>query len=452
MYGLLQATFVLVDMPDVLLPSFVHHLKQLQNIADSPNFAFASHIAPQTSALAQLVNPPPAYAAFEDFEYNLKDLSIKSEGSRQHSFSMRPLRFDNNVAQRFQTLEALKEHTTLDDGQAAALVESLSHGLAFTQGPPGTGKTFLGVSLAQVILASQDKSDPRPILAVCTTNHALDTFLEDLLKKGVSRIARVGGGSKEEWTKQYLLRTLSKGMKRTGHEATRLRESRTQVDNLAREGVSWCEALSNDIPGWSALKDHLRSHYMSIFHHFASLEAFDGSTTDLRRARRAAGFAYEYWSMGGDLKDIDQLLEVFSTLLGNNEPIWDQESSEDYIKDRLFAEIKRNVIQAVAMTEGSQIWSLSMEERRSLLAKWMAELDRRNICDAIVETHRRHRAAMNRKSDAYSAIDARCLAQRKYTWFQSESIADLVLQNRSSDSLQRPVRATGRYLINSLYV
>lgn len=68
--------------------------------------------------------------------------------------------------------------------------------------PTGTGKTFLGVFLAQVILSSTSEN----ILCVCYTNHALDSFLEDMLEKGVTDMVRIGGGSKSPKLERYQLR------------------------------------------------------------------------------------------------------------------------------------------------------------------------------------------------------------------------------------------------------
>lgn len=45
-----------------------------------------------------------------------------------------------------------------------------------------------------------------PLLVVCFTNHALDSFLEGLLEGGVTdSIVRVGGGSKSERLAAYNL-------------------------------------------------------------------------------------------------------------------------------------------------------------------------------------------------------------------------------------------------------
>lgn len=136
---------------------------------------------------------------------------------------------ENSDVQRIW-LQELREKTTLDEGQAIALCENLNRGLAFTQGPPGTGKTYLGAALAQVILASQSKATQKPILTVCMTNHALDSFLEDLLKDGITKVARLGGGSKEDWTKSHLLRGLSSKMKLTQIELNNLRSRRLRLE------------------------------------------------------------------------------------------------------------------------------------------------------------------------------------------------------------------------------
>lgn len=91
-------------------------------------------------------------------------------------------------------------------------------------GPPGTGKTFLGAALVRVLLASF--TDPKPIVVVCMTNHAVDSFLEELLKVGVKKIARVGGGSKERWIKDHLISELSGKMKGKGTDRKKMSRER----------------------------------------------------------------------------------------------------------------------------------------------------------------------------------------------------------------------------------
>lgn len=61
--------------------------------------------------------------------------------------------------------------------------------VAVIQGPPGTGKTFIGrmittTALSAPILTGSFTRPPR-ILVLCYTNHALDSFLEDLMDAGL---------------------------------------------------------------------------------------------------------------------------------------------------------------------------------------------------------------------------------------------------------------------------
>ena len=53
---------------------------------------------------------------------------------------------------------------------------------------PGTGKTFLGVRITEMLLHNRSVWCPlneqsTPILMICHTNHALDQFLELIIKR-----------------------------------------------------------------------------------------------------------------------------------------------------------------------------------------------------------------------------------------------------------------------------
>ena len=53
---------------------------------------------------------------------------------------------------------------------------------------PGTGKTFLGVRITEMLLHNRSvwcplKEQSTPILMICHTNHALDQFLEFIIKR-----------------------------------------------------------------------------------------------------------------------------------------------------------------------------------------------------------------------------------------------------------------------------
>ena len=205
--------FVLVEFPRALYAGFYWFLKRLQEM-DPLDIAFASQIAPLMPTRIPGEQPqghrgqshsptimPPAYVTRDGFSLDLTCVTNKDvhfPPSALHSVS-RPLLID-----------FLRRETTLDDGQAAAFAESLSRELAFTQGPPGTGKTYLGIALARSILASRLRQSLKPILVVCLTNHALDSFLGGLIDAGETSIARVGGRSREEWAKKYSLPSIAR--------------------------------------------------------------------------------------------------------------------------------------------------------------------------------------------------------------------------------------------------
>ena len=134
MHGLIKASFVLVDLPGVLLAGFALHLDRLQKLAVAPDFAFASQIAPQDYS-GHIEIQPPSYASGGDFKYNLQELQTKQNDGTP--LSIRPIRSDSRNEDLCMTLQALKTQTSLDEGQAVALYENLSRELGMTQGPPG---------------------------------------------------------------------------------------------------------------------------------------------------------------------------------------------------------------------------------------------------------------------------------------------------------------------------
>lgn len=68
----------------------------------------------------------------------------------------------------------------------------------------GTGKTYIGL---RIIEALPTNTKQIPILIVCYTNHALDQFLEGILKfcTGYNELIRIGGNSQCEALKMYNL-------------------------------------------------------------------------------------------------------------------------------------------------------------------------------------------------------------------------------------------------------
>mmetsp|Transcript_38839 Transcript_38839/g.91391 ORF Transcript_38839/g.91391 Transcript_38839/m.91391 type:complete len:1568 (+) Transcript_38839:638-5341(+) len=103
--------------------------------------------------------------------------------------------------------ESLRTTLDLDPSQLDAIQHALTHQLALIQGPPGTGKTWVGLKIVQAILDNTKTTRHSPILVVCYTNHALDQFLEGIMRF-CERIARIGSRSKSDLMKQRNLKEL----------------------------------------------------------------------------------------------------------------------------------------------------------------------------------------------------------------------------------------------------
>ena len=79
-----------------------------------------------------------------------------------------------------------EDEIELDQSQLDAIQMALTQEIAVIQGPPGTGKTYIGLRIVEALLRNRSIWDPEkesPILVMCLTNHALDQFLEGILKQ-----------------------------------------------------------------------------------------------------------------------------------------------------------------------------------------------------------------------------------------------------------------------------
>ena len=186
---------------------------------------------------------------------------------------------------------------------------------------------------------------------------------------------------------------------------------------LTTEGTSWCESINGDVLCWPAVRELLKSRYPAILERFVGLESVDSSRlSDIRLARKAGGFAFEFWGSGGDIKEVDRLVEKFSSMLDNQYEFRDTADDHDLrTRYRVLDHIALNAANTAASdpSHGYDVWKLSLEERHRLLNKWKEEINPQTILDRIAEIHRRHQAAVSRRYDVYHDIDARCLQDRK---------------------------------------
>jgi superfamily II DNA or RNA helicase len=104
-------------------------------------------------------------------------------------------------------------NSTLDESQMEAVKQGLTKRLAIIQGPPGTGKTYVGLTIARILLSNIQCG---PILVICYTNHALDQFLESIYSVE-NNIVRLGGRSTNEIMLKRSLNALKRGVSISGH-------------------------------------------------------------------------------------------------------------------------------------------------------------------------------------------------------------------------------------------
>ena len=530
--GLLSDDLILVEFPKVLLAGFQWCLKRLQKLhAMTEDFAFASQLAGDHKDINTL-NGPPAYALTPDFSYDFKILRSDAYSKGGTAFSFRPQETSDGKESK-AVLQRLKDETTMDEGQAQSLCESLSRRLAFTQGPPGTGKTYLGVALTKVLLASRPAHDPRPILVVCVTNHALDSFLGDLRSQGIAKFARLGRGSKEEWTQAHDIFTLARNTRLSQSERQNRKLASARCDDLYADCMSLAQCVvrtsaedrnSNitadirrahihddcdinksikgaqesdddgsfndsgnfdlcdepDVPDepsehelsqgtvatglwvkdcddevtqqprglqepqhpstsgesqitgqgdslhepsnadvdttWVAVRDYLEHYHPLIYNSFVQLERSRDSTVSVARlSRRARGFAFDFWLHGGDLDDIQQLLDHFDSMLGRNKLPMGQDQQERYsaLCFKLAQSIADNAKLAannrLDAQRGSDIWSLGIQERRLLVQSWLHKIGPRATPDKLAELQRRYLSAVSARRELSRPSDARCL-------------------------------------------
>jgi AAA domain len=397
--GLSCGDCVLVEFPKMLYAGFYHCLTTLQRITD---LKFTEYIAPGSTLIARnsrasvAVVSPPAYCTQNDFRFKVGCLA-----QNDATFSLPEIQ---NISQgRFD--QFLEQETTLDEGQAAALRDCLTREMAFTQGPPGTGKTFLGIALTRVLLASRSAKLKKPILVVSLTNHALDSFLGGLVEAGITKIARIGRGSKEEWTKKFELHTLTRHTK-VGQESWKMKNTAMRnVQALFTDVEAGCKGLnaesSTGTLSWSTVDAYLRSSHYEVHEQLVT-------SNDNPYAR---SFAFDYWVGGGDLRNLQELrVELESCLLGSSVNDASAISTEGI--DRALEQIMLHARQQSARAEQNNIWKLDLAERQQMLHNWKAEIDQEELVENFARLHMKHQSAAEALRKSWHERDAKCLLEQ----------------------------------------
>lgn len=159
---------ILAEFPALLYNAFEGILRCLQTLYRDPRYIpLTEWISPQDRSLDDYTTSygykafpvsPPAY-----LESGTLDLSSVSRSDVNEEST--PLIF--SVEQDFNAMcNQLSRRTTLDMGQARAMISAFQNHLALIQGPPGTGKSYVGIQIAKCLLANQTRLALGPILCV----------------------------------------------------------------------------------------------------------------------------------------------------------------------------------------------------------------------------------------------------------------------------------------------
>ncbi|KAK0307764.1 hypothetical protein LTR82_015801 [Friedmanniomyces endolithicus] len=292
----------LVEFPGVLLPAFKPTLQALQSMSETLDVPFGDILAPTST----LNNPgrhinvvPPAYAARPGFSFDLSSFT-----DAEPALHLTP---GTNTE---HTINQLARRSTLDQGQAEAVVRSLSRSLALIQGPPGTGKSYTGVQLIKILLANKLAGGLGPIVCVCFTNHAIDQGLERLLDEGVQHVIRIGGSSKSERLADVDLREVSQRLELTKTEKNDRWRLKGQAHREVEE-INHLLGLTGQTHTDVQMGTYLAAHYPR-FHD----QLFVGIDDDgFTKVQRQYGKVVDGWLKGapwgfGLPRTIDELLNV----------------------------------------------------------------------------------------------------------------------------------------------
>lgn len=359
-------TNLIIEFPGVLLATFMPVLENIQQMQKDSRLPFQEWIVPNlagdSAAIARAyVNvPPPLYARSPGFSYDLKPILKDPEDGLFLDVSA-----DNSTIPH-----ELNERTSLDRGQCEALITALTREFALIQGPPGTGKSYLGIQVMRVLIHNKKNARLGPILVVCYTNHALDQFLEHLIKVGIDKVIRIGGESKSHILEGKNLRLASLGESKTGAERYLLGKSYGEMDTLERKIKSRLGTLHKSKLDWVTRKVHLLRNHPHICSQF--------SRTDNE------GFE----------------------LVGRMEPfdLWKTGEGEDLGK----LDDCVGTINIILWKANRDVYDLSLGDRQKLLNYWSQQMHD-HLTDAVFEAVKETGKLKNRVTQVHDEVDRRVL-------------------------------------------
>lgn len=171
----------------------------------------------------------------------------------------------------------------------------------------------------------------------CFTNHALDQFLEHLLKVGIDKIIRIGSQSKSTLLEGFTLSVVSKTENATRSESYRKARCYERLEEIEQHVKSNLGRLHGTLkqPRWETFRHHLKKYYPSMYARFSEIED---------EGYEVVGNPFATW-----MRDVTE-----------NLPPVDDPSAERSALSQILAE------QGITALTGSQ--------KRELLGSWIEEI------------------------------------------------------------------------------
>uniref|UniRef100_A0A8D8TX39 NFX1-type zinc finger-containing protein 1 n=1 Tax=Cacopsylla melanoneura TaxID=428564 RepID=A0A8D8TX39_9HEMI len=163
------------------------------------------------------------------------------------------------------------EKLCLNEFQYEAFKAALTQEFVIMQGPPGTGKTYLGLKIVKALVGYKtncvDTSSnigshgtrSSPIVVVCYTNHALDQFLEGILKF-TKKVVRVGSMTKSELIKPHELSQLRFKVCDRGIDSAYM-----TLRNQMKDIITQINTMKQNLMNIDGRKGILKLRYLSRF-------------------------------------------------------------------------------------------------------------------------------------------------------------------------------------------
>lgn len=161
---------------------------------------------------------------------------------------------------------------SFDMHQLVAFQTAISKDISLIQDPPGCGKTFLGLEIVKHLADKTDLKELRyNIMIVCYTNHALDQFLEGLLKTHGADMIRVGNRSQSSKIKNITVKekrnvsATSKVICKLQYKQRSLKDERAIVSHEISANLLKQDILKNNIINTATLAQEMGNFY-KYFH------------------------------------------------------------------------------------------------------------------------------------------------------------------------------------------